>query len=92
MTGILAVITAVYGSAGATAILLQTKTVLRNRQTDVSLAWLAVGVGGFTLYFTYGLVIGNMTLIVSDAIGLLCGIANLATCIKYHTSRKGIQR
>ena len=92
MIGMLAVIVAIYGSAGATAILLQTRNVLRKRKTDVSLSWLTTGVIGFTLYFTYGLAIGNLTLIVSDAIGVTCGVTNLVVSVMYHDKRKGITR
>lgn len=73
----LAAAVTVYGVAGALASLLQRRRMRkRGSSQDVSLAYLIVIAGGYVLWLAYGLAIGNLPLIVADAVG---GGAILAT-------------
>lgn len=74
---VLAAAVTVYGVAGALASLLQRRRMRkRGSSQDVSLAYLTVIAGGYVLWLAYGLAIGNLPLIVADAVG---GGAILAT-------------
>jgi uncharacterized protein with PQ loop repeat len=66
----LALIAAVYGVISSLSPSLQ---ILRMRRAgsseSLSRTYVAIGAGGYLIWFMYGLSLGNMPLIVADAIG-----------------------
>jgi uncharacterized protein with PQ loop repeat len=66
----LALIAAVYGVISSLSPSLQ---ILRMRRAgsseSLSRTYVMIGAGGYLIWFTYGLSLGNMPLIVADAIG-----------------------
>jgi uncharacterized protein with PQ loop repeat len=66
----LALIAAVYGVVSSLSPSLQ---ILRMRRAgsseSLSRSYVMIGAGGYMIWFTYGLSLGNMPLIVADAIG-----------------------
>jgi MtN3 and saliva related transmembrane protein len=72
-----------YSLAAGTALLLQVRTMLRRRSSqDVSLTFLVTTSGGYLIWLLYGLGIGSMPLIISDAVGLVCSL--LAVAVAFH--------
>ena len=69
----------IYSLMAGTALLLQMRTMLRSASSrDVSVTFLATTTGGYLIWLLYGMAIGSMPLIVSDAIGLATSLAALA--------------
>jgi MtN3 and saliva related transmembrane protein len=68
-----------YGVAMALAPLLQLRRmrVIRSSR-DVSLAYLAVLLAGFSLYLWYGISIGNRVLIVTNAVSIVATATTLS--------------
>ncbi len=66
----LALVAAVYGVVSSLSPSLQ---ILRMRRAgsseSLSRSYVMIGAGGYMIWFTYGLSLGNMPLIVADAIG-----------------------
>jgi MtN3 and saliva related transmembrane protein len=66
----LALIAAVYGVISSLSPSLQ---ILRMRRAgsseSLSRTYVMIGAGGYMIWFTYGLALGNVPLIVADAIG-----------------------
>ena len=72
-----------YSLAAGTALLLQVRTMLRRRSSqDVSLTFLGTTSGGYLIWLLYGLGIGSMPLIVSDAVGLACSLVAVAVAVR----------
>ncbi len=69
-TNQLSLIAAVYGVISSLSPSLQ---ILRMRRAgsseSLSRTYVMIGIGGYLVWFTYGLSLGNMPLIVADAIG-----------------------
>ncbi len=69
-TNQLSLIAAVYGVISSLSPSLQ---ILRMRRAgsseSLSRTYVMIGTGGYLVWFTYGLSLGNMPLIVADAIG-----------------------
>ena len=79
---LLALVATAYGVVAALAALLQTRQMLRRRAScDVSARFFAAYAGGYAIWLLYGLSVGNVPLIVVDAIGLLCGGVTLAVAL-----------
>jgi uncharacterized protein with PQ loop repeat len=71
-TNHLALIAAVYGVVGALSPTLQIAKMRRAGSSEsVSRGYIAISVGGYLIWFVYGLAMMNMPLIVCDAIGFL---------------------
>ncbi len=68
--------------------LLQVRVVVRRRDSaGVSIAWPAVLLIGFVLWLLYGLVIGNVPLIVTNTVsGLVC-LLTVVVLLRYRPSR-----
>jgi uncharacterized protein with PQ loop repeat len=70
LTNQLALIAAVYGVISSLSPSLQ---ILRMRRAgsseSLSRSYVMIGAGGYMIWFMYGLSLGNMPLIVADAIG-----------------------
>jgi MtN3 and saliva related transmembrane protein len=72
-----------YSLAAGTALLLQVRTMLRRGSSqDVSLTFLGTTSGGYLIWLLYGLGIGSMPLIVSDAVGLACSLVAVAVAFR----------
>jgi uncharacterized protein with PQ loop repeat len=72
-----------YSVAAGTTLLLQMRTMIRRGSSgDVSVAFLAATNGGYLVWLLYGLGIGSFPLVVSDAVGLVCGIAALVAAVR----------
>ncbi len=88
MIAVLTAITTIYWVAGAMAILLQARRIAaRHSSADVSLRFMALYVGGYAIGLMYGMAIGNVALVVSSAVGFLCGAFTLALVLRYHVAR-----
>jgi MtN3 and saliva related transmembrane protein len=72
-----------YSLAAGTALLLQVRTMLRRDSSqDVSLTFLGTTSGGYLIWLLYGLGIGSMPLILSDAVGLACSLVAVAVAFR----------
>ena len=80
---VLAAVATLYGLAAALAVLLQARQMLyRGGSCDVSARFLATYVGGYAVWLVYGLSLGNVPIVVVDALGLVCGAVTLAVALK----------
>ena len=71
-TNQLALIAAVYGVISSLSPTLQILRMRRAGSSDsLSRSYVMIGAGGYMIWFTYGLSLGNVPLIVCDAIGAL---------------------
>jgi uncharacterized protein with PQ loop repeat len=87
MTSVLAVVATVYGVAAAFSVLLQARQMLaRGGSCDVSARFLAAYVGGYVIWMLYGLGLGDVPIIVVDALGLVCGAITLAVALRLRGS------
>ncbi len=79
---LLGVAATLYGFGASWAILLQARQ-LRQRGTscDVSARFLATYVGGYAIWLAYGLMIGDLPIILVHAVGLLCGALTLTVAL-----------
>ena len=70
LTDQLALIAAVYGVISSLSPMLQIVRMRRAGSSDsLSRSYVMIGAGGYLIWFAYGLSLGNMPLIVCDAIG-----------------------
>jgi uncharacterized protein with PQ loop repeat len=70
LTNQLALIAAVYGVISSLSPMLQIVRMRRAGSSDsLSRSYVMIGAGGYLIWFVYGLSLGNMPLIVCDAIG-----------------------
>jgi uncharacterized protein with PQ loop repeat len=70
LTNQLALIAAVYGVISSLSPTLQIVRMRRAGSSDsLSRSYVMIGAGGYLIWFAYGLSLGNMPLIVCDAIG-----------------------
>ena len=71
-TNQLALIAAVYGVISSLSPMLQIVRMRRAGSSDsLSRSYVMIGAGGYMIWFMYGLSLGNVPLIVCDAIGAL---------------------
>ncbi|HEX3328778.1 MAG TPA: SemiSWEET family transporter [Gaiellales bacterium] len=68
----LALVAAVYGVISSLSPMLQIVRMRRaGSAASLSRSYVMIGAGGYIIWFTYGLSLGNTPLIVCDAIGAL---------------------
>ena len=80
---VLAAVAMLYGVAAALSVLLQARQMLaRGVSCDVSARFLATYVGGYAIWLVYGLSLGNVPIVVVDALGLVCGAVTLAVALR----------
>ncbi len=80
---VLAAVATLYGVAAALSILLQARQMIaRGSSCDVSARFLATYVGGYAIWLVYGLSLGNVPIVVVDALGLVCGAVTLAFALR----------
>src|SRR5688500_5483729 len=72
-----------YSLAAGGALLLQVRTMRRRGSSrDVSVAFLGTTSGGYLIWLLYGVGIGSLPLIVSDAIGLVCSLVTVVVALR----------
>ena len=72
----------VYGFGASWAILLQARQLRqRGSSCDVSARFLATYVGGYAIWLAYGVMIGDMPIILVHAVGLVCGALTLVVAL-----------
>jgi uncharacterized protein with PQ loop repeat len=90
-TNQLALIAAVYGVGGALSPTLQIAKMRRAGSSEsVSRGYIAISVGGYLIWFAYGLAMMNMPLIVCDSIGLLMQSLSLLWAFRLRAPRPAI--
>lgn len=86
MSDILAVVAASWGVLMAISPLLQIRRmILRRSSSDLSLSYLGVLLIGFILWLAYGVSIGNLALIIPNAVALAVGVATVLVAFHYRT-------
>jgi uncharacterized protein with PQ loop repeat len=71
-----------YGTLSALAALLQTRSMLKRRDScEVSARFFAAYAGGYAIWLIYGISLDSVPLIVVDAVGLLCGALTLSVAL-----------
>ena len=91
MLSALAWATTCWGLVMSLSPLLQVRVVIRRRDsTGASIAWPAVLLVGFVLWLLYGLVIGNVPLIVTNAVSLLVCLLTVAVLLRYRRPQPGL--
>jgi uncharacterized protein with PQ loop repeat len=84
MTDALGVMAASWGVLMAISPLLQVRRMVERRSSaDVSIGYLTVLEIGFTLWFVYGIAIGNMAIVVPNVVAFLVGAATIAIAARY---------
>jgi uncharacterized protein with PQ loop repeat len=79
---LLATAATTYGVVAALSVLLQARQVLARRAScEVSVRFFALYAGGYAIWLLYGLSVGDLPLIIVDAVGLLCGGLTLAVTL-----------
>ena len=85
---ILATCAALYGIAGSFSSLFQAAALLRaGSAREISIAFLAILTGGHAIWLAYGIGIGNLPLIVTDSVGLCCGLVTWITAVRLRRRR-----
>ena len=89
MTVLLGAIATAYGMGAGLSSLLQARRMRRRGTSgDVSLGFLASYLGGYAIWFAYGLSIGSVPLIAVDAVGLVCGGVTLLVAMRLRPAPK----
>ena len=84
---LVAALATTYGVFAALASLLQTRQMLRRRQScDVSARFFATYAGGYGIWLLYGISVRSGPLIIVDLVGLLCGGLTLAVALSLRGS------
>ncbi len=87
MSGVVGGAAMLYGVGGALSVLLQARQMLaRGGSCDVSARFLAVYVGGYAIWLLYGFSLGNFTIVLVHALGLVCGALTLAIALRLRGS------
>jgi MtN3 and saliva related transmembrane protein len=80
---LLALIATAYGVFGAASSLLEAARLLRSGRSDeISLGFLGVLLGGYLVWLLYGIATGDMPLIITDAVGLVCSTITLSIALR----------
>lgn len=81
-TQVLGAIATVYGVYGALAILMQAhKMLVMHESCDMSLPYMASYVGGYAIWLPYGVLAHSLPLVISDSVGLICGLVTVAVAL-----------
>jgi MtN3 and saliva related transmembrane protein len=84
VSSVLAVAAGSWGVLMAVSPCLQIRTIVRARSsTGVSLGYLRVLFIGFVLWLSYGLALGNVALIVTNAVSILACGSTIAVAHRY---------
>jgi uncharacterized protein with PQ loop repeat len=86
VTAALAVSASAWGVAMALSPVLQIRTMVAQRSSrGISLGYLTVLLVGFVLWLGYGLALGNLAIIVPNAVALLTGATTIAVVRHYRS-------
>lgn len=78
MTDALGIMAASWGVLMAISPILQIRRMLARRSSaDLSIAYLSVLQVGFSLWIAYGLALGNLAIVVPNAVAFLVGVATI---------------
>ena len=84
MTDLLGVVAASFGVVMALSPALQIRRMLQRRSSaDISVGYLAVLEVGFALWFTYGLALGNLAIVVPNTVAFTVGLATLLVVFRF---------
>jgi MtN3 and saliva related transmembrane protein len=84
MQSILAVAVTIWGLLMAVAPLLQVRLILRQRDsTGVSAAWPAILLVGFILWLSYGVVLGNLPLILTNCVSCAASALTVGVILRF---------
>ena len=84
MTDALGAMAASWGVLMAISPMLQVRRRLERRSSaDVSISYLGVLQLGFLLWVSYGIALGNVAIIVPNAVALVVGAATLVVAFRY---------
>ena len=93
LTNQLALIAAVYGVISSLSPTLQIVRMRRAGTAEsLSRSYVMIGAGGYMIWFTYGLSLGNMPLIVCDAIGAVMQLTVLWWAYRLEDGPRGVTR
>jgi uncharacterized protein with PQ loop repeat len=82
MVSILGAVATVYGVYGALAILMQARKMrVKHESCDISLPYMSSYVTGYGIWLPYGVLAHSFPLIITDSVGLVCGIITLAVAV-----------
>jgi uncharacterized protein with PQ loop repeat len=85
---ILATCAALYGIAGSFSSLFQAGALVRaGSAREISIPFIAILTGGHAIWLAYGIGIGNLPLIVTDSVGLCCGLVTWITAVRLSRRR-----
>jgi hypothetical protein len=80
---LLAAVATVYGIGGGLSVLLQARQMRdRGSSRDVSLRFLATYVGGYAIWFLYGLSLESIPITAVNGIGLVSGAVTLSVALR----------
>lgn len=87
MSDTLAVIAATTGIVMATAPVLQIRRMfVRRSSDDLSLAYLGVLLVGFVVWISYGISLGNLALIIPNAVALVVTITTIVVALRFRSA------
>jgi uncharacterized protein with PQ loop repeat len=82
----LAVLAASWGVLMAASPLLQIRRMLERRSSaDLSLSYLSVLVVGFILWVAYGTSLGNLAIVIPNAVALVVGLATILVALRFRS-------
>jgi len=85
---ILATCAALDGIAGSFSSLFQAGALVRaGSAREISIPFIAILTGGHAIWLAYGIGIGNLPLIVTDSVGLCCGLVTWTTAVRLRRHR-----
>jgi uncharacterized protein with PQ loop repeat len=91
---VLATCAMLYGIAGSFPSLLQAAALVRaGSAREVSIPFIAISTGGPAIWLAYGIGIANLPLIVTDSVGLGCGVVTWIATVRLfrrHLPREAI--
>jgi uncharacterized protein with PQ loop repeat len=84
MSDTLAVMAASWGVLMAASPLLQIRRMLERRSSaDLSISYLSVLVVGFVLWVAYGTSLGNVAIVIPNAVALVVGLATILVALRF---------
>jgi MtN3 and saliva related transmembrane protein len=84
MSDTLAVMAASWGVLMAASPLLQIRRMLERRSSaDLSISYLSVLVVGFVLWVAYGTSLGNVVIVIPNAVALVVGLATILVALRF---------
>jgi MtN3 and saliva related transmembrane protein len=86
----LAILAASWGVLMALSPVLQIRRILERRSSaDFSLSYLGVLLIGFVLWLAYGVALGNVALIIPNAVALTIGLATAVVALRFRAPSAG---